>query len=76
MRVKMRTTAAGPDGVLQAGQTVNLPAEKTKAFIDGGYAEEVVLSQVELATAEPKEKATAPAQAKRTRPKAKPKAEV
>jgi hypothetical protein len=61
-RVRMKTLAAGPDGVLQAGQVVDLPSQQAKAFLDGGYAEEFVESKVERATKEPKEKATASAQ--------------
>jgi hypothetical protein len=72
MRVRMKTLAAGPEGVLPAGQVINLPEGKAQMFIDGGYAEVVVLSQVERATAEPKEQATAPAQSK-GKGKAKPK---
>jgi len=38
MKVKMITLAAGPAGVLLAGQEYNLPEAEAKAFIDGGYA--------------------------------------
>lgn len=38
MLVQMRTTAAGPDGVLSLGKVYDLPAEKARGFIDTEYA--------------------------------------
>lgn len=58
MRVKMLTTAAGPDGVFLAGQVVDVKDELGKAFVAGGYAEAVdKLRPVESAAIEPPEKA-------------------
>lgn len=38
MKVKLRTTMAGPEGSYQAGTIINLPDEKAEALINGGYA--------------------------------------
>lgn len=38
MRIRMRTLAAGPDGVLQAGQEIDLPENIAQQYITGGYA--------------------------------------
>ena len=34
MRITMRTLAAGPDRVLEAGKTYNVPAEVAQPFLD------------------------------------------
>ena len=47
MKVRMRTLAAGPGGVLRPGQVVDLPEKQARALIQGGYAEEVIPSDVE-----------------------------
>jgi hypothetical protein len=63
MRVKMITTAAGPDGVFLAGQVVDIEEKLAKAFIAGGYAktvEKVERSVVESASIEAPEKAVLP----------------
>jgi hypothetical protein len=40
MRLKMKTTLAGPGGVVQAGAVTEMfDAETAKALCDGGYAE-------------------------------------
>lgn len=39
MKVKMRTTAAGPAGVQQAGGTYDLPDATARAFIAAGAAD-------------------------------------
>lgn len=39
--IRMLTLAAGPDGILQAGAVVDVPAAQADAFIAGRYAEEV-----------------------------------
>ena len=58
MRIKMLTTAAGPDGVYLAGQVVNVNDKLAEAFIAGGYAERLETSkQVESATLETPKKA-------------------
>jgi hypothetical protein len=64
MRVKMKTLAAGPDGVLRPGQEVDLPTAQAKALIEGGYAEPVGTVQ-ETAAVEPSEKAVMPKKTKR-----------
>ena len=38
MKIKMLTTAAGPEGVQIAGQVYDLPDVKAKAFIKAGAA--------------------------------------
>ena len=58
--VKMRTTAAGPNGIYMAGSTVSLDSETVEQFIAGGYADKVETKKInepEKATIEPKEKA-------------------
>jgi hypothetical protein len=40
----MKTTAAGPPGVFQAGQEVVVSDDLGKSFVDGGYAVEVKVS--------------------------------
>lgn len=50
MKIRMKTLAAGADGVLQPGQEVDLPLEVAKQYIAGGYAVPVRGSQ-ERATA-------------------------
>lgn len=41
MRLKMRTTAAGPDGVHLAGQVYDLPEPMAKAYVKVGSAEAI-----------------------------------
>lgn len=41
MKIRMRTTAAGPDGVLTAGQVYSLEGAQAEALVEGGYAEAV-----------------------------------
>ena len=41
MRVKMKTTYAGPAGTAGAGQTIDLDKDDAYALIEGGYAEQV-----------------------------------
>lgn len=41
MKVRLRTTAAGPSFVASAGDVIDLPAVVAQALIDGGYAESV-----------------------------------
>ena len=38
MKVRMLSIMAGPQGVYDIGQLVDMPADKAKALIDGGYA--------------------------------------
>lgn len=39
MRIKMKSTAAGPEGVFMEGVVYPVPDELGKEWIDGGYAE-------------------------------------
>lgn len=39
MKIKMRTTLAGPSGVLSAGQVADVSDEEGKALVDRGFAE-------------------------------------
>ena len=39
MKVRMRTTMAGPAGVTQAGRIADVSRKRAKELIDGGYAE-------------------------------------
>jgi hypothetical protein len=41
MKIKMKTTSAGPDGIRMAGQIVDTDLKEAKELIDGGYAEAV-----------------------------------
>lgn len=41
MKVKMRTTMAGPAGVFHAGQVVDLPKAEAYALCEGRFAEQV-----------------------------------
>lgn len=41
MKIKMRTLASGPDGVLQAGKVYNLPDATAIPLVEGGYAQKV-----------------------------------
>lgn len=63
MKIKMRVTAAGPDGCYDAGFVYNVPDAKAKAYIAGGYATLVDDPAVEVAAdpAPAVEKAEAPA---------------
>jgi hypothetical protein len=44
VRVKMKTTAAGPEGVFQADQEVVVSDKLGQAFVECGYAVEVKVS--------------------------------
>ena len=41
MQIKMKTTAAGPDGVLLAGHSYTVVESFGKGLCDGGYAEDI-----------------------------------
>lgn len=41
MKVRMRTTMAGPDGVVQAGRIAEVSRRKGEGLIKAGYAEEL-----------------------------------
>lgn len=53
MKVRMRTTSAGPTGTLRAGQIYNLPDAEAKQLLEGGYADPVKGSEAETADARP-----------------------
>ena len=69
VKILMKTTIAGPDMAVSAGQIVSLPPDQAKALVDGGYATVVaeVAPKVETATAEKREKAVLPPVKKRKR---------
>lgn len=46
MKVRMRTTAAGPDGVLTAGVIYSLDDEVATPLVAGGYAEALEAAEV------------------------------
>ena len=75
MRIKMLTTAAGPDGVWPAGSIQDLAAPQAKALISGGFAEPIdpPIEQAQAPKPVARETAEAPTQRKRrsTRSKAK-----
>ena len=54
MLIRMRTTAAGPTGVVLAGQLADVPADQAKALIDAGYAQAAEPAKPEPAKAKPK----------------------
>jgi len=74
MKIKMKVTAAGPDGVLNEGKEYDVDNKKGRGLVDGGYAVEVkaaapapveeapavVKAEPETATVETPETATAP----------------
>ncbi|MBO9598637.1 MAG: hypothetical protein J7559_12575 [Cohnella sp.] len=41
MKIKMKTLAAGPDGILQPNETYDVDQQKADDFVSGGYAEYV-----------------------------------
>lgn len=58
--IKMRTTAAGPNGTYMAGSTVLIDSKIAEQFISGGYAEIIETKKTnepEKATIKPKENA-------------------
>lgn len=41
MKIKMRTTAAGPDGCLQSDKVYEVPSDFGQALVNGEYAIEI-----------------------------------
>ncbi len=39
VKVKMKATAAGPEGTFMAGQVYSVEDKQAKDFVEGGYAE-------------------------------------
>jgi hypothetical protein len=66
MRIRLRTTAAGPEGVYPAGQVVVVSNELGQAFVEGGYAEPVK-ARAETAAITPPEAAVKPPAKRRKR---------
>lgn len=48
MRIKLRTTVAGPSGSGGAGQTVDFPDDFARSLVDGGYAEVIETADLPL----------------------------
>lgn len=51
MKIKMRTTMAGPKGVVVAGEVIDLPKGEAYALVEGRYADQIE-GEPETATAE------------------------
>ena len=47
MKVKMITKMAGPQGVANPGQEIDLPEKLARSLVDGGYATKVQESKTE-----------------------------
>ena len=74
MKIRMKVTSAGPDGVLNEGKVYDVDDARAKGLVAGGYATEEAAAppveapapeataEVEEATVEAPETATAPAQ--------------
>lgn len=77
MKIRMKTLAAGPEGVLQPGQEVDVDDALAKEWIARGYAEEVETGLAEeaseavreTAAVEPPEQAVTPKKTTRQRKK-------
>lgn len=70
MRVRLKTTYAGPAGVFQAGTVCDFPPAEAMALVGGGYADAVDAPVVPEAAVMPEyEQAVMPAA--RGRPKSK-----
>jgi hypothetical protein len=71
MRIRLLTLSAGPGGVIQPGQVVDLPEAMGQALVDGGFAVRVgvqtppVKSAPESAAIQPAENAARPPAKKR-----------
>lgn len=69
MRIRMLTTAAGPEGVRLVGQVVAVADDEANALIEGGYAEAVETpprpSAPETTAFEPRKNAAMPRPTKR-----------
>lgn len=62
MRIKMKVTSAGPDGVLNEGKIYDVVDKKGRQLVDGGYAtEERAQPPPETAEAPPEVPEEAPA---------------
>lgn len=52
MKVRMRTTMAGPNGVYNFGEIADLPDMLVAQLIEHGYVEKIDLRRVEIETTE------------------------
>lgn len=64
IRVRMRTLASGPEGIMRPGRTYDIDAGQAKELIEGGYAEAVKGAAPETASMQPPEKAVSRRRAK------------
>jgi hypothetical protein len=67
MRVRMKTTAAGPGGAYMAGTMADVEPEQARAWVVNGYAEYVDPAPIEEAVIEAAETATIPRRKQRGR---------
>lgn len=49
MRVRLKTTMAGPSGAAMPGEVLDLPADAAAAMVAGGYADAIAVPKVERA---------------------------
>jgi len=71
VRIRMRTLAAGPEGVLLSGETYEIDERIAAPLITGGYAERIGASEpgdVETAQLPEGETAAAPKRPRKPRP--------
>ena len=66
MRIRMKTTAAGPDGTFVAGREYKVDGKLAAEWLEAGYAEPVK-AEAETATVEPDEAAVKPKPKRRSR---------
>lgn len=57
MKVRMKTTAAGPNGVYEADKVYNVGRAQAREWVDNGFAEEVT-PDAEVTTVEASETTT------------------
>ena len=64
MKIKMRTTMAGPNGVIHAGEVVDVPKAEAYALCEGRYAEQIEAEPEAAAMAPPENTARPRARAR------------
>jgi hypothetical protein len=67
MKVKLRTTMAGPEGVHLAGKEVDLPDDQAEDLLLHGFADFVRTDEAETAVEPPPEESAVKAESKRRR---------
>jgi hypothetical protein len=67
MKVKLRTTMAGPEGVHLAGKEVDLPDDQAEDLLLRGFADFVRTEETETAVSSPPEETAVKAESKRRR---------